>query len=136
MSLGQDVLAELPFFRAQAESLMLDWCEIGTEVEGDTFNEETGKYDRIFTAVYEGPCRFKAANTAVGEIDAAGQLLVERDATLSLPVATSTQVGKDMIVKLTQSQTDPGIPGMRARVKGTFASAFATARRFSVEVTE
>lgn len=136
MSLSTDILAELPFLRSQAESMMLDRCQIGTEVEGDTIDEETGQYDRVFTAVYDGPCRFKAANTAVGEIDAAGQLLVERDATLSLPVATSTLVVKDMIVKVTGSQTDPGLPGVRARIKASFASAFATARRFAVEVTE
>jgi hypothetical protein len=136
MNLGADILAELPFLRSQAESMMLDWCQIGFEVDSPDIDEETGEYVKVFTPVYDGPCRFKAANTAVGEIDAAGQLLVERDATLSLPIATSTQVAKDMIVKLTASQTDPGMPGVRGRVKGSFASAFATARRFAVEVTE
>lgn len=121
--------------RLLAEDLMTDTVQVGVMSPGAELDEDTGEYTPVFTASYDGPARFKAANTAVGEIDAAGQLLVEQDATLSLPVSTSTMVKKDMLVRVTASLTDPGLVGTEARVKGPFASAYVTARRFSVEVT-
>lgn len=117
------------------ERQMTDTCEIGTLAPGDVLDEDTGDYAPVFTSVYTGICRFKAADTQVGEIDAAGQLLVEQDAVLKLPVLTSTAVRKDMAVRVTGSLTDPGLVGVQARIKGPFASSYTTARRFPVEVT-
>lgn len=114
---------------------MTDACEVGTLSPGDVLNEETGEYEPVFTAVYTGACRFKASDTQVGEVDAGGQLLVEQDAVLKLPVLTSTAVRKDMQVRITASLTDPGLVGVTARIKGPFVSSYTTARRFPVEVT-
>lgn len=135
VSLDADVQFTLPFLREQAEGRMTDICQIGYELPGGVLNEETGEYESAFTAVYSGPCRWRTSATAVGEIDAAGQLLVEQDQTLSLPVRTSTEVRKDMVVRITGSLTDPGLPGTRARIKGPTVGSYMTARRFSVEVT-
>jgi hypothetical protein len=135
VSLEQDVQAHLPFFREQAESRMSETCDIGYERPGDFLNEETGEYESAFEAVYSGPCRFKSGNTAAGQIDAAGQLLVEQDQILSLPIATSTGVKRDMVVKITGSLTDPALPGTRARIKSPEVGSYLTARRFAVEVT-
>lgn len=121
--------------RAFEERQMTDACEVGTLSPGDVLNEETGEYEPVFTAVYTGACRFKASDTQVGEIDAGGQLLVEQDAVLKLPVLTSTAVRKDMQVRITASLTDPGLVGVTARIKGPFVSSYTTARRFPVEVT-
>lgn len=121
--------------RAFEERQMTDRCQVGTETTEPVLNEETGEYETVFTVVYDGPCRFKAGDTQAGEIDASGQLLVEQDAVLKLPVASSTAVRKDMVVKVTGSLTDPGLVGVRARVKGPFASSYTTARRFPVEIT-
>jgi len=125
----------LYFGRRAAEKRMTDKCDIGTEARSPKVNPATGKHETTFTAVYSGPCRLKTSNTAAGEIDAAGQLLVEQDQILSLPVDTSTAVGKDMVVKITASETDPGMVGTRARVKAPSVGSDMTARRFSVEVT-
>lgn len=114
---------------------MTDTCVIGVESPGDVLNEATGEYEPSFTAVYDGPCRFKAGTTAAGEIDAAGQLLVEQDAILKLPIATSLEVAKDMVVKITGSLMDPALPGTRARIKNPAVGSYLTARRFTVEVT-
>ena len=135
MSLHDDVYAALPSLRAEAESRMTDTCQIGHETPGDVLNEDTGLYEPTFTAVYTGRCRFKPSSTAAGEIDAAGQLLVEQDQILSLPVETSTEVRKNMVVRVTGSLTDPALPGTRARIKGPAVGSYMTARRFSVEVT-
>jgi hypothetical protein len=121
--------------RAFEERQMTDRCQVGTESSDRILNEETGEYETVFTPVYDGICRFKAGDTQAGEIDAAGQLLVEQDAILKLPVTTSTAVRKNMVVKVTASLSDPGLVGVRARVKGPFASSYTTARRFPVEIT-
>jgi hypothetical protein len=117
------------------ERQMTDMCVVGVETPGDVLNEETGQYEPSFTATYTGSCRFKAGTTAAGEIDAAGQLLVEKDAVLKLPVTTSGGVKKDMVVKITASLTDPALVGTTARIKGPAVGSYTTARRFSVEVT-
>lgn len=135
VSLDADVQSQLPFLRGQAEGRMTDRCEIGWERPGDVLNEETGEYESAFEVVYSGPCRWRTGATAVGEIDAAGQLLTEQDETLSLPVATSTEVRKDMVVRITGSLTDPALAGIKARIKGPSVGSYMTARRFSVEVT-
>jgi len=122
--------------REMAEERMTDTCKVGVEREGDTLDPETNQYVREIDAAYEGPCRFKQAASAVGEIDAAGQLLIEQDAELSVPVLTSTKIRKGMVVVVTGSLTDPALVGVMARVKGPSASSQRTARRFSVEQTE
>ena len=135
VSLDADVQAQLPFLRSQAEGRMTDRCDIGWERPGDVLNEETGEYESAFEVIYSGPCRWRTGATAAGEIDAAGQLLTEQDETLSLPVATSTGVRKDMVVRMTASLTDPALAGIKARIKGPSVGSYMTARRFSVEVT-
>lgn len=121
--------------RRLAEELMTDSCVAGTEVRSSQANETTGKYDLIFTALYTGPCQFKAGTTGVGEIDAQGQLLIEQDSVIKFPIATSGMLGKDHIVYMTGSLTDPALIGVKARIKGPFTASSTTARRFAVEVT-
>ena len=121
--------------RAMAESLMTETVRIGVESEGSTLDPATGQYDRDMAVVYEGQARLKAGSTAASEIAAEGQLLVEQDAELSLPVDTSTGVKKDMVVVVTASESDPGLPGTRARIKAPSVGSYRTARRFAVELT-
>jgi hypothetical protein len=121
--------------RRLAEELMTDWCVAGTQAPGDVLDEVTGEYDPVFTPLYTGPCRFKAGTTAVGEIDAQGQLLIEQDSVISFPMAASEMLGKDHIVHMMGSETDFALIGVKARIKGPFTSSYTTARRFSVEVT-
>jgi len=135
VSLERDVLASLPYLRAEAEARMTDRCAIGWERPGDVLDEETGEYEPSFEVVYSGPCRFKAGTTAAGELNAVGQLLVEQDSTLSLPINTSTAVTKDMQVRVTASLTDPGLVGVTARIQAPSVGSYRTARRFAVEVT-
>lgn len=143
MSLGSDILATLPFLQEQAQSMMTDVCEIGTVSAEPVFDENTGTYLPGFTLVYEGPCRFKSGATQSAEIDAQGQLLVEQDSILNLPMGAddrivfgaSKDVLKNMVVRVTTSVTDEGLPGTEARIKGPAVGSYRTARRFAVEVT-
>jgi hypothetical protein len=131
--------------RALAEELMTDTCTIGHERESDTeIDPDTGQYAMVIDeVVYSGPCQFKAGTTAATEINAAGQLLVEQDATVKLPVGehpaitsgSSAAVEKNMTVVVLASATDPAMVGTRARIQGPFASSYTTARRFPAEIT-
>jgi hypothetical protein len=121
--------------RAAAESLMTDTCQVGTVSPGTVLDEATGEYTPVFTPVYAGKCKFKAGNTAANQIDAASQQLVEQSSTVSFPIATSTGIVKDMIIRFTGSLTDPALVGAEARVEGPSIGSYRTARRFSVEVT-
>lgn len=141
MSLGYDIAAALPGLRAQAESMMIDRCVVERETPGTVLNEETGQYEPTRVRVYppaesldtDGPCRYKAANTAVRDVEAAGQLLIEQTATLSLPVATSLEVAEGDYVTFTASAFDPQMVGLEVRISGEHHQTFATARRFPVE---
>jgi hypothetical protein len=135
VTLERDIQATLPFLREQAESRMTDACVIGTVIPGDVLDGATGEYTPGFEVAYSGKCRFKAGATAAGEIDAAGQLLVEQDSVLSLPVARSLAVRKSMEVRMTASLTDPGLVGVTARIKAPSVGSYRTARRFAIEVT-
>jgi hypothetical protein len=119
--LVDDVLQVLPEFRAHAESMMTDTCVIGYTTRGE-FDDVSGGYPDVFVESYSGPCQFKAGNTAEAEV-------------LKLPIATSLDVRKDHTFRLVSSATDPALVGVEGRVKGPFMSAYASARRFRVEVT-
>lgn len=121
--------------RRMAEELMTDTCEIGVETIGPELDPMTNDRRRHFTSVYSGPCELKAAANDVREIDAAGQALGEEGTVLKLPVATSTVVRRNMIVRITASETDPGLVGVRARVQGPSSGSRTVSRRFKVEVT-
>lgn len=144
MSLVSAVQAELPYFRAQAESLMVDRWVVEEVTPGTVLNEDTGEYEDTVVRVYptpgspdpDGPGKFTAANTAVNDVDAAGQLLVVQSATLALPVVGSELVREGHVAQCVSSQNDPGMVGVRVRVEGPHHQTFATARRFRVkEVT-
>lgn len=120
--------------RSFAERRMTDTCRVTRHVDG-AIDEATGKRITVAETVYEGPCTFKAAQVQASTAEQSGQQLVIQDATLKLPIATSTDVTKGHDVEILSSATDPGLVGTRARIVGPFASAYTTARRFPVTVT-
>ncbi|WP_416394219.1 MULTISPECIES: DUF6093 family protein [unclassified Curtobacterium] len=128
------ITGTLTMGRRWAETRMTDTCRITRQVKGPQ-NEQTGKTVLVPETVYEGPCEFKAEQVQATDTEQSGQLLVTQDATLKLPIATSTAVTKGYDVEILTSLTDPGLVGVRARVVGPFASAYTTARRFPVTVT-
>lgn len=129
--------------REAAEGGMTDTCEIGVKKKSTTLDPDTLLYETSFTVVYAGPCEFKAGTTAAQEIAAANQELVEQDSTLKLPIGphpaitagTSADVTKNHVVRILTSETDPGLVGTVARIKGPSVGSYTTARRFAVEVT-
>ena len=129
--------------REAAEAGMTDACAIGVETISQELDPVTNDRRRTFTAVYIGPCQFRSGTTAAREIDAAGQGLVQQDSTLKLPIGDhpeilegrSRSVAKNHVVYILASDTDPGLVGMKARVRAPSVGSHATTRRFVVEVT-
>lgn len=113
---------------------MTDTCRVTRQVDGG-IDEATGKRVTVLETVYQGPCEFKADQVQATDREQSGQQLVVQDATLKLPIATSTAVTKGHVVEILTSATDPGLTGRKARIVGPFASAYTTARRFPVTVT-
>lgn len=133
MSLGGDILATLPELRSAAVSMMVDSCVIGLRVRSDVLDEETGDYTySIPDPVYEGACRYRAGNTAVHEVDAQGQALIEQSDVLHVPIPGTEAVTKDMVAVVTLS-LDPSAP-FEVRITGGHKQTFSTARRFPVEL--
>jgi hypothetical protein len=131
--------------RRKTESRMTDRCVVERITVDKTagINETTGQYPTVVQQVYppasdhapDGPCLLKAANTAVGEIDAAGQQLVEQSAQLQLPVLSSVDVQKNDVARITASQNDPQMVGVHVRIEGPHRQTSASSRRFAVEET-
>jgi hypothetical protein len=121
--------------RTLAAEFMTDRCVIGTRSSDQVLNPDTLEYEYVFTEVYSGPCRFKAGNVQASDVESATQLLVTQLATLSLPIDGSGDVRNGMLVRITESATDPALPGTEATIKAPFKSSYATARRFASEVT-
>ena len=120
--------------RRMAERRMTDTCLI-TRRGPAVLDEATGKKTPTTVVVYQGKCEFRAAQVQATTAEQSGQQLVVQDATLKLPIATSTAVSKDHDVEILTSATDPALVGLKARIVGPFASAYTTARRFPVTVT-
>jgi hypothetical protein len=120
--------------RAYVESQMTDTCQIGVESES-TLDETTDEYTSTFTVLYDGPCLFRAGVRLGNEVDVVGQDLFLQNAVVKVPIEGTETLGKDNIVIITGSLTDPGIVGTRARVTGPFAQTYATSRRLPVVVT-
>jgi len=136
MSLGSDLLAQLPYLRAEAESRMTDTCTIYTAGAGRVWNDETLSYDDDEgVAIYSGPCRVKRGNTQAASEDAAGQPLTTQSLEVHLPVLTSSLVGVNDIVQITNAPHDPALLGRRFRITSSPAHSQATARRLPVEET-
>ncbi|WP_147305830.1 DUF6093 family protein [Subtercola boreus] len=120
--------------RKLAQSLMPDTCDIGFDAPSTVLDEETGGYVSTFAPIYSGPCEYMAPHRLGSDVDAAGQILTDQNGILKLPVATSTEVKKNMVAVITYSRHDPALVGTKCRITSPFAGSYVTARRFQVEV--
>ncbi|MET0887977.1 MAG: DUF6093 family protein, partial [Mycetocola sp.] len=120
--------------RRANEKLMIDRCVIHAETDGTVINEETGEYEKVRTRVYppaasddpDGPCLFEFAETVAKQTDAAGQVVIETGAELSLPMLTSLDVEENHVVTMTASALDPALVGVLLRIEGPFHQTYAT----------
>lgn len=137
MSLGEDVQANLPFFREQAESKMISECVIDSgEFTGGVWNEEILDYTpKVPLPSYEGICEWKAAGTAPRSVDAAGQILLIQAPTLKLPVEGSENVRPGQTGRITSNPNDRSLEGTEFIIDGNHSQTYSTARRLPVKVS-
>lgn len=132
MSLGWDVAAFLPGFRAQAESRFTETVTVGEYV--DTTNPATGNPVRTLSgsASYVGPARVKypATSSVAGDGAQVAQPVAEQQIILSLPSGTVVDVGDE--VDVTGSTADASLVGARFRVIGSAHKGQTTAARYPV----
>ena len=134
MSLGTDVLAQLPAFRDAADSLMLSTGFVrrknGGVAEDPVTREEIPTYDVIYVGASK--IRFGGTQPSTGEIP--GAIATEQGATLSLPIASADSAnvttGDEWVC--TANPQDPALIGRVFRIEGVHAQTIATARRFPV----
>ena len=84
--LGGDVSAALPPMRAQAESNMLDSCELQKRGKR-TLDEETGEAVSEWETYWSGPCRVRTATDTVFPVRSGGERVDLEDPVLALPVS-------------------------------------------------
>jgi hypothetical protein len=83
---------------------------------------------------YDGQGRIRFPQVPNAEVDAAGQIAIKQDATLSLPSSTSG-ITPDMRAVVDASTADDSMAGRTFRIKGFSAAGQTTAARFTVEET-
>lgn len=144
-TLHDDIAGALPELRRQAQLMMTETCEVGPLGDRGPLDPTTNEYGPAqIEPVYVGPCQFKAGGVQASDVDAATQLLVTQLSTLKLPIAdddritvgSSAAIRRGMRVRIVTSETDPALVGSAATVRAPFRSAYATARRLAVEVTD
>ena len=150
MNLGADIAAALPFLRSQAESRMTETIRAG--VYTDSTDEATGNPVRtLVEALYEGPARVKYPGNAVQSSVSAGQVVVQQDVIVSIPVQfPSLLPGEDVLpgdgvvpsvmvflpegatVEVLSSASDPLLAGRFYQVSGSPDMGQVTATRYPV----
>lgn len=133
--------SQLAAARHRKAGLMGSTVRIERE-SGSTRNTTTGKVEKTWTTVYEGPGRLRATDTQPRDVDAAGQRLVEQTPTVSLPIGedlrivtgSSGAVRPDDVGEVIANPDDVSAVGLRFRIAGEHDQTHSTSRRLPVEV--
>lgn len=137
MSLADDIQANLPYLRSEAEARMLDDCEIGAFQDGDP-DPVTGQPTLVLVAEhYSGKCRVKSTANVSSESSAGGQSFATQSLILSVPVVDASAIRTDDVVRITDVDPDTGNPAMLNRIfriAGLASVSQATAARFVLEL--
>jgi hypothetical protein len=134
LMLGDDVAAELPRFRAQAESLMVDTVTVerpdGTTIDPDTLAEVVA-----FVEVYAGKARIQRPGAlSPQDIVAGGYEFDERSVLAQLPLtATGIASADRLTVTAVGPLTDPDLDGLVATVQANLTKTHPTKRTLVCE---
>ncbi|ANJ26816.1 DUF6093 family protein [Agromyces aureus] len=129
---------DLLLARREAESEMRDKCIIVDPAGSKTWNAATLQYDVTPLTIYTGKCKVRFGKVGVRQGEQAGQIFIDQDATLSLPMTApgSAGVRKDHVATITESATDDALVGVVLKVGAARRQSNATSRRFPVEETQ
>lgn len=132
--LGDDIAANLPALRSQAESLMRSECRI-ERLSEPVLDEETGLYTPARLTVYEGKCGLEFANTSAREVTPQSQSVVEQAPMLKVPVGATAAILPGDVGTLTAHPNDSQMVGMQFRIAGLHTRTWGTMRRLQIEVS-
>ncbi|MGK3957891.1 DUF6093 family protein [Arthrobacter sp. R4] len=131
MSLADDVLAALPVFRAEAESLMVDACTITRPGEPVT-DPNNGNVTNTATTVYTGKCKVQSKDSATSNPEAGEATFTVVSRQVHIP-ANSADVQDGDVVTITASRLNAFTVGKQYRVSGFTPDTFDTAARLPVK---
>lgn len=131
MSLIDDILAALPVFRAEAESLMLDTCTITRPGEPVT-DPDTGDVTNPSTPVYTGKCKVQSKDSATANPEAGEATFTVVSRQVHIP-ANAADVQDGDVVTITASRLNLFTVGKQYRVSGFTPDTFDTAARLPVK---
>jgi len=131
MTFAEDVIGTLPFLRVQAESLMVDTCEITRPGEPVT-DPETGNVTDSMTEVYSGICKVQSKDSSVASLDVAAASFVVVSRQVHIPAGVADVRNGD-VVTVTASLLNPFGVGKRYRVEGFTPDSYETAARIPVK---
>lgn len=137
MTLVDDIHANLPLLRAQAESKMVDTCIIVHPTTGTgTFDSTTGTYTEPATEpVYVGPCQVQVTDSLnANDTDVGERQITLLRTIVKIPVGVlGVEVNDIVTITATGAVSDPALVGKQFRVDATHAKTYATARRLQCE---
>ena len=132
MTLLGAIEGELPFLRAEAESLMTDAGTAkrptgeGTVFQGGVDVEDT---DDLFSS----PCKVQTSGLAVREVEVGGRSSTVTRTELHLPVSTDPLTAGDLFEITSVGSFSSVSVGRVFRVLGPVEKSWPTARRYDVE---
>lgn len=122
----------MPFFREQAESMMVDACTI-TRGGEPVVDDETGVVtDGAGVIVYQGPCKVQSSNSSTASPDAGGHSFVVVSRQVHIP-ANAADIQDDDVATLTASRLNSFTVGKKYRVEGFTPDTSDTAARLPVK---
>ena len=131
MALVDDILSELPVFRAAAESLMVDECTI-TRPGDPVTDPDTGDVTNTTTEVYAGKCKVQSKDSATANPEAGGAVFTVVSRQVHIPANAADVVDGD-VVTITASLLNAFTVGKQYRVAGFTPDSFDTAFRLPVK---
>lgn len=135
MVLGLDVASQVPFWRQEAESLMVDTGSISRPGEGGTLDPVTGLWTPTPAAVvHTGPCRLRQPNTAEQEVVFGDELVTRQRWLVDFPhTVTEGRIGD--VITITASD-DPEAEARSFRIVAESAMTYNLYREYACEAIE
>jgi hypothetical protein len=131
VALVDDILAALPVFRHEANSLMLDECTITRPGEPVT-DPDTGDVTNSAETVYAGKCKVQSKDSATSSPEAGEHTFTVVSRQVHIP-ANAADVRDGDVVTITTSRLNAFTVGKQYRVSGFTPDTFDTAARLPVK---
>lgn len=134
MSLIEAIQGELPFLRAQAESLMTDTCIIRRATGNTTPDPVTGSDVPEYADLFTSKCKVQARSLQALAAEAGGRTATTVRLELHLPLSAAAAQTYDVAeITAVGALSDVQLLGRKFTIAAPVAKSFATARRYEVE---